>query len=109
MLAAFPNLVLKSLRTAVKMVRTIVYRKSILNSVKGELAQSDAICIASRHLSRAWAVAEIACSLGVSEHDVSQRAVLVRHNNLHDACTYRRYFYICSLGVGKGVEEYLLS
>ena len=49
-LAAFPNLVLESLRTSMKMVRTIVHWKRVLGPVKGELSESDTVCIAARNL-----------------------------------------------------------
>ena len=109
MLAALPYLVLESLRTSVKVVRTVVYWKCVLYSVKSELAECYTVCITARNLARAWSVSEIACRLRISENNVCKVAVLVRHHNGYDAGSYRRKLHVCTLLILQCIKEYLLT
>jgi hypothetical protein len=86
-LAALPYLVLKALRTTVKMVRTIVYRKGVFYTIKSELAKGNAVGITSRNLSGAWTVAKITCGICISEYNVCKIAILVRNDYRHYSCT----------------------
>ena len=87
-LAAFPDLVLETFRTAMKMVRTVIYRKRIFDSVQSKLSKSYSISKTSRHLSCAWTVSEITCCLRITQSDISQNPVLVWNDYRNDSCTY---------------------
>ena len=87
-LAAFPDLVLEALRTTVKMVRTVVYRKIVLHPVKSEAAFADTVCKTSRHLAHTRSVAEIALRLSITEHHIRHIPVLVRNDSTDKCGTY---------------------
>ena len=87
MLTALPDLVLEAVRTSVEVVRTIVHRKRILHPVKCKLSESDSVCISAGNLSCARSVTEIACGIRISQDDVSEDTISVRHDSSNDACT----------------------
>ena len=87
MLTAFPYLVLEAVRTTVKVVRAVVDREGVLYPVKCELSESDSVCISAGNLSCARSVTEIACSIRITQNNVSEDAVSVRHDSGNDACT----------------------
>jgi hypothetical protein len=109
MLTALPDLVLEAFRTAMKVVRAVVDRKGVFLAVELELAESDAVGISSRHLARAWTVAEIAFRLRISEHHVSQIAVLVRHHDRNDSRSDARKLYVCALLILESIKVNLLT
>ena len=75
---AVPHLVLKSLRTSVKVVGTIVNRQGIFDTVKGEFPFGDPVGISSRAFSGTGAVSEIAGRVRISQDHISKFSVLVR-------------------------------
>ena len=85
MLTRLPNFVLEAFRTSVKMIRTIVDRKRIFYAVKSELSKSDTVRKSSWHLSRAWAISEIAHRIRITKADIRQCTVLVWNNHRHHA------------------------
>lgn len=85
---AFPYLVLESFRTAMKMVRTVIHRKSIFLAVQREMSQGYPVCIPSRNFPGAWPVAEITCRISVSQYHVGQLAIPVRNIDRDYAGTY---------------------
>ena len=87
-LAAFPDLVLEALRTTVKMVRTVVYRKIVLHPVKSEAAFADTVCKTSRHLSHTRSVTEIALRLSITKYHIRHIPVLVRNDSTDKCGTY---------------------
>lgn len=86
-LAAFPDFVLESVRSAMEVVRTIVDRKLIFYSVKGEPAFRDSVGETSRAFPAAWAISEIVLRLSIADDDIVDLAVLVRHVHGYYSCT----------------------
>ena len=83
--SALPDLVLKALRTAVKMVRTVVHGQGVLLAVKGEFAQGNPVGISSRHFSRARAVSEITHRVRVAQNHVGEVPLPVRDADGNDS------------------------
>jgi hypothetical protein len=81
----------------VKVIRTVVYRKSILYAVKCELAEGDTVGITARNLSGTWTVTEVTHRIRISENDIGEIAVLVRNHYGNDAGTYIRELHVCTL------------
>ena len=80
---AVPYLVLETLGAAVEMVRAVVHRKGIFDTVKREFSLCDPVGISARALSGAGAVGEIIIRLRISQDHVSQLAFLVRNGYGH--------------------------
>jgi hypothetical protein len=78
-------------------IRTVVYRKSILYAVKCELSESDTIGITARSLARARSITEVTHRISVAENYVCKIALLVRNDNGNDAGTYIRELHVCTL------------
>ena len=97
-LAAFPHLVLEAVRTSVKVVRAIVYRKFILLAIKGKLTESNAVGISARNLSSTRTITEIAHRIRISEGYIRKVSVLVRNHHSHDTGTDIR-----QLDIGSGL------
>ena len=108
-LTAFPYLVLETLRTAMKMVRTIVNRKSIFRSVKSELAKCDTVGVTSGNLSCTRTVTKIIHRVIISQDNICKHSILVRNNHGHDSCTYIRKLHISAFFILKSISEYLFS
>ena len=71
-----------------KMVRTIVYRKRILNSVKRKLSKSNTVCKSSRNLTGTRSITKVTHRVGVSKCDICEISVLIRNDNSDNAGTY---------------------
>ena len=108
-LATFPYLVLETFRTAMEMIRAIVYRQCIFHSVKGKFTQGHTVCISSRDLSHTRAVTEIACRICISKGYISKDSILVRNHHRDDSGTDIGQLYISSTLIFKGIKKNLLT
>ena len=107
--AAFPNLVLEALRTAMEMVRPVVYRQSVFLSIQGELAEGNPVGKPSRAFSGTRAIGEVAHRIMIAQDDVCKLAILVRNGNADDSGTHAGKAHEGPVFICDRVKDYLLS
>ena len=76
----------------------------------GVILTDDGYIITNCHVvSGARAITEIAGCLWISQSNIRQHSILVRHYNRHNASTYTRKLNICSACIFKSIEINLFS
>ena len=67
------------IEAAVQSIRTVVRREVIIYAIQGELSPGDAIAIPANQRAEVWAVGPITVEIVVTQDNVPETPILVRH------------------------------
>ena len=104
-----PDLLLKSIRAAVKIVIIFILCKLILSAINGKLRSSDTIPASSNDRTEKASINLISPDIVISKDHILQISVLIRNTYLHQDRTILKHFRIGTFFILKMIDFYFFS